>query len=161
MTREELITENGRLTGLASELESKLAAAITACNEDKAAHLAALAEATAKVEAGNAERDKLQTLLTDTNKELADAKAMVEEKQGEIAKLTAALANPAHMDATIKPATVTGGITDAEADELDRKAKEGQPKQFANIREEYESMPPGAERQAFWKAHKTEILDCE
>jgi hypothetical protein len=111
------------------------------------------------VEAGNAERDKLQALLTDTAKELEDAKAMVAEKQGEIARLTAALANPAHMDAAIKPATATGGIIDAEADELDRKAQskadDGKPR---NVLEQYESMPYGEDRKRFLEANKREIF---
>jgi hypothetical protein len=102
---------------------------------------------------------RMQQMITETNAERDSQAAQIRDLSAECDKLKAALANPAHMDAAIKPATATGGITDAEADELDRKAQskadDGKPR---NVLEQYEAMPYGKDRQTFLKAHEREIF---
>jgi ATP-dependent Clp endopeptidase proteolytic subunit ClpP len=126
--------------------------------QDPSVLMAMVKDLTGKVEAITIERDGLASKLAETAKENADLTAMVKTTADERDKAIAALANPAHLDAAKVPSEAKASVSDAEADELDRKAKAETVKTFANIREQYEAMQPGPDRLAFWNAHKSEIL---
>ena len=159
MTRDQLIAENEKLTAANAELNTQIAAVTAKAEADHAAYKETI-EALKVDIAGAAERsDALNTLITEANEELSDARTIIETQGEDIGKLKAALANPAHIDAAMLPASVTVSVSDAEADRLDKVAEEetdaNAPK---TIREQYEAMPAGPDRLAFLNEHYTEIL---
>lgn len=118
----------------------------------------AVMEISARLDATAKERDEFRALLAEAEKERDDVKGMLAEAKARADKAEAALANPAFIDAAMKPAAVKPGINDAEADKLDEQAKAGaeadKPK---TVLEAYEAMAPGAERQRFLAKNKSEI----
>lgn len=134
----------------------EVAATVTAEPQAIGDIAAAMSEIQARLAAAEDCNAKLQAELTEAHKEAADIKAMLGERDGELAKARAALANPAMADATMRPADVAASITDAEASELDRNATQANKPE--SILAQYEAMPPGAERQAFLKSNRKAIL---
>ena len=161
MTRDELNKANAALTAERDELAAKVEALEGQAAETITAHEAALTVLQDEIEAGATRAADLNQLITDANKDSADVRAMLDERNEQIRKLEAALANPAHIDATITPASSTATVSDAEADQLDAAAAAaGEDAEPKTVREQYEAMPFGAARQAFLREHRNEILNA-
>lgn len=160
MTRDELIKQNEELTERVAAFEAQLAAQATQADAAQRQLCEALDTVRAELDEARTQAADCGTLLTETRAEIEDLQGMVETLAAERDALQAAIANPATADLSLVPAaTATVSISDAEANELDeaaRKATEdARPK---TVREQYEAMPFGAERQAFLRKNRAAIL---
>ena len=156
MTREEM---NKRIQEL-EEAEAKATAAIDEANaalvnatEVATVNAANLNKVLAEIEAVKqslAERDETLSLA---NSEAADMRAQIAELTTERDKATAALANPATVDASMLPASAKPGISDAEADRLDSEAKAKTEQEKPSLWDAYNSLEGAEKKTAFWKAN--------
>lgn len=161
MTREELNAKIAELETALQERDDKIAALEQTAGKEADELRVQLSTREEMIQAAEQQLAEANQAIADLTKENVDMAAQIGELTQERDKAQAALANPATVDAaTLATMTVTGGISDAEADELDRKAQDEDPEP-TTMRERYEAMPAGQERTAFWHAHKREILDSE
>ena len=149
MTREEM---NKRIQEL-EEAEAKATAAIDEANAALVLNGEKLGQAMADLEAARktiAERDETLSLA---NSEANDMRAQIAELTAERDKATAALANPATVDAAMLPASAKPGISDAEADRLDNEAKAKADQEKPSLWDAYNSLESAEQKTAFWKAN--------
>lgn len=97
------------------------------------------------------ELDEIKALLTTSESQLMDAETALE-------KAVAALNNPAHVDASMIPTEIDQAHEDAEADREEAEVVSSDESE-KTIMEQYESMEPGEERQAFLSIHEREIFE--
>lgn len=155
MTREELNDKVEELEAKVIELTGSLETAAKA-SEDGVAAFAALTESL-KEEQEN--RIAAETELAEVSRVNADMEKQVAEITADRDKLKDALANPAMIDAAMLPSKAKPSISDAEADDLDVKAKAAAEDETPSLWDAYNSLE-GADKTAFWKANK-EAMQAE
>jgi len=159
-----------------AELQTKIDELTASIAEQKTAHEAvreALAQAEADLEKAADDYAQLEVAKTEAvdaaehvRQELAQAVADRNEQQehceellAQIQQLQDAIETPANIDAALVPSTAAIAVADAEVEDLDEKAKDDE--DDMTITERYEAMPAGAERVAFYQAHRAQILRGE
>jgi len=159
-----------------AELQTKIDELTASIAEQKTAHEAvreALAQAEADLEKAADDYAKLEQAKTEAvdaaeqmRQELAQAVADRNEQQehceellAQIQQLQDAIETPANIDAALVPSTAAIAVADAELQALDETAKADDDEM--TITERYEAMPAGAERVAFYQAHRAQILRGE
>jgi len=159
-----------------AELQTKIDELTASIAEQKTAHEAvkeALAQAEADIEKAADDYAQLEQEKTEAvdaaeqlRQELAQAVADRNEQQehceellAQIQQLQDAIETPANIDAAMIPATDAIAVADAEVEDLDDKAKGDEDEM--TITERYETMPAGADRVAFYQAHRAQILRGE
>jgi chromosome segregation ATPase len=166
-TRREINAEMLALRDEITQMQADHAAKVTALESTVSALTgeieqakAALAEADAVNAAKVEEIATMSASLESMKAELtAEQEARAETEAG-LAKAKAALGNPAFLDASLIPHSVDQQQADAEADkaETDAENKANQDQTKLSILEQYESMPQGETRRAFYAKHKPEIF---
>jgi len=159
-----------------AELQTKIDELTASIAEQKTAHEAvreALAQAEADIEKSANDYAQLEQEKTEAvdaaeqlRQELAQAVADRNEQQehceellAQIQQLQDAIETPANIDAALVPSTAAIAVADAEVEDLDDKARGDEDEM--TITERYEAMPAGAERVAFYQAHRAQILRGE
>jgi len=166
-TRKEINADMLALRDEITQLQADHAAKVTALDSTVSALTSELDQAKAAItEADAANAAKTEEIATlSAQLETAHAALTLEqearaETEAGLAKAKAALGNPAFVDASLIPHSVDRQQADAEADkaEADAQAKANQTQPKLSILEQYESMPQGEARRAFYVKNKPEIF---
>ena len=153
-TRKEIAAERDELSAKVQELQDQVQSVS-----------ALIADAQNQAKEANEKREAVSAELVKANEAFAafkdESEAKAKDLSDRISAISEGLKNPAFADAAMIAAgeKVEMSVSDAEADEAEEKAleqaKDDAPKSKF---EQFEAMPPGPERTAFWNKNKAEIF---
>ena len=162
-TRTEIMGEMKTIAGQIQQMQSDHAATVAGLEsnvaeltESNATATAEIARLTGELSASIESAEAVQAKLTETEGTVAELSAAKVEAENQLTKAKAALANPAHLDASLTATNLDQKAEDAEADmqEASANADEG-PKSELEI---YEGMERSPERTAYFNANEAKLL---
>lgn len=160
VTRKEVIAERDQLAGQIEQLKvdhAEQVSALETVNAELTAKVSELTEAneglTSDLAAATEARDVAIT-------ERDEAVTRAAKAEDELTRAKKALSDPAFVDAALVGTEIDQAKEDAEADAAEKKFAEEPAKKFEDmtLAEQYESMPAGPERKAFWDKNKNMIM---
>jgi len=148
-TKREAVEQTEAAKGEIVSLEAE----IVAIRTERENLVAQLAESHSEVEALKAQAEEMDAAMLVAVAERDEATANAEAAEAELDRARKALADPQYADAAL--VADDSEIVAEDAESVIEADEEGEP---ADIADEWERMPQGAERAEFWNKHKKSIL---